>query len=445
MVDGTAGVNAERTLGPTAEPVPEQERIASIDVLRGVAVLGILAMNIAAFAMPSADYFDPRYEGNYEGVNRLVWIVNHFLFDQKMMSIFAMLFGAGIVLMSGRAERRSGASASLHYRRMGWLLVIGLIHAYFLWYGDILVWYALCGMIVYPLRKLRSRWLIPLGVAVTLVVVPINAGLGLLMSMSREEAQQAAQARAEGRKPTEWQTEMEHVWSDMKREFQSDDESRQNEERLYRGRYVDQLRHRAAQSLMMHTTTFGMWGIWRCAGLMLIGMGLFKLGFFDAKAAMRLRVAIMLVCYAVGLTLVAIGWRRMEAHAFDIVQLFQLDWNFNYVASVIVAIAHVCAIMLWCRSGVMTRAQRLLGNVGRSALSNYIFQTLLCTTIFYGYGFGLFGTLVRWQLVLIVLGVWALNITLSAWWMARYQFGPLEWIWRSLTYARVEPLRREMA
>lgn len=140
-------------------PVSESQRISSLDVLRGFALLGILTVNIGAFSMPAAAYFDPTAYGDLTGLNAWVWRLTHVLADLKFMAIFSMLFGAGIVLMTSRCESRGQSPAGLHYRRMGLLAVFGLLHAHLLWYGDVLYWYGMCGLVVYLLRDLSPKWL----------------------------------------------------------------------------------------------------------------------------------------------------------------------------------------------------------------------------------------------------------------------------------------------
>jgi len=161
-----------------AQPAADPERIVPIDVLRGFALLGILVMNIQSFAMPDAAYMNPTAYGDLSGANFAVWLLSHVFADQKFMTIFSMLFGAGIVLMTSRAEARQGRSAALHYRRMGALWVIGMLHAYLLWYGDILYSYAMCGLLVYLFRNFRPRWLMTLG----LISITIPAILSLLLT-----------------------------------------------------------------------------------------------------------------------------------------------------------------------------------------------------------------------------------------------------------------------
>src|SRR5438876_8709067 len=141
-------------------PVAETERIVPMDVLRGFALLGILVMNIQSFAMVEVAYDNPTAYGDLKGANFLVWLLSHLLADQKFISIFSMLFGAGIVLMWQKAESSGARPARLHYRRVGWLILFGLLHAYLLWHGDILYAFGMCGLFVYLFRRKSPRTLV---------------------------------------------------------------------------------------------------------------------------------------------------------------------------------------------------------------------------------------------------------------------------------------------
>jgi uncharacterized protein len=156
---GTGMTNSHVPNTPTAP----SERIVALDALRGFAVLGILIMNIQIFAMIEASYLNPTAYGDLTGINKWVSVLSHLFADGKFLSIFSILFGAGIVLMTSKVEARGGRSTGLHYRRTLWLIVIGLMHAYVLWYGDILVGYGMCALLVFLFRKLSPRWLLPLG------------------------------------------------------------------------------------------------------------------------------------------------------------------------------------------------------------------------------------------------------------------------------------------
>ena len=148
----------------TDTPVAETERLEAIDLLRGVAVLGILLVNMQWFAMPNAAAVNPYALGQPSLTDLRIWFGIELFAESKFITVFSLLFGAGVVLMTGRLEVRGVSTGRLHYRRMTWLLVFGLIHAYVLWHGDILVLYAVCGMLIYPLRRLSVRTLATLGV-----------------------------------------------------------------------------------------------------------------------------------------------------------------------------------------------------------------------------------------------------------------------------------------
>src|SRR5437762_6151452 len=174
------------TLTTTAErgrefldPVAETERIVPMDVLRGFALLGIMVMNIQSFAMVGAVYDNPTAYGDLNGANFLVWLFSHLLADQKFISIFSMLFGAGIVLLWQKAEASGARPARLHYRRMGWLILFGLLHAYLLWYDDILYAYGMCGLFVYLFRRKSPRTLVSSSLVLATIGSLISIGLGL--------------------------------------------------------------------------------------------------------------------------------------------------------------------------------------------------------------------------------------------------------------------------
>ncbi|XHC24842.1 hypothetical protein ABWH91_11290 [Phycisphaerales bacterium ac7] len=187
-------------------PVGESERIDSLDVLRGLALLGIFVMNIPSFALSSYAFFKPPLQGGFDGADYWSWLLGHLFFDQKMMSIFSMLFGAGIVLFSSRIEQKRGRSAGVHYRRMGWLLVIGMLHAYLIWFGDILVSYALVGMVVFLFRRLPPVMLVVLA-AILLPIAPI---LAVAQQLGFEYVRNAAESGDAG---------FADMWSEMQVSF----------------------------------------------------------------------------------------------------------------------------------------------------------------------------------------------------------------------------------
>ncbi len=174
-------------------------------MLRGLAVLGILVMNIQSFGNPSAEYMNPAAQVMPEGASLAIWSVSHVLADTKFITLFSLLFGVGIAVFAERLTARGRKPAGLHYRRMWWLWVIGMLHGYLLWYGDILVSYAVCGAVVYLLRRLRARWLVLIGTVMIAVPSLGLAGLGaMLPHLPPEALDQDAPGDASPPRPRSW-------------------------------------------------------------------------------------------------------------------------------------------------------------------------------------------------------------------------------------------------
>jgi uncharacterized protein len=174
---------------------------------------------------------------------------------------------------------------------------------------------------------------------------------------------------------------------------------------------------------------------------MLMGMGLMKLGMFSAQWPKWLYVLFIVVGYGFALLVTAQGVSQQIAHDFDTIYLLQGGMIYDHVASVFVALAHVSVVMLVCQSGILAFLRRRLAAVGQMAFSNYLMQSIICTLIFYGYGLGLYGRFGRFELMAFVVGVWALQLGYSQWWLQKFRFGPAEWLWRSLTYLKRQPFR----
>ena len=267
---------------PDLQPVALADRVRSVDTLRGVALLGILAMNIIAFAYPSMAYMNPvapdlvDYVGPFEGANKAAWWIAHVVFDVKMMSIFSMLFGAGLILMSERDARKASSLevggarrgfAGVYYRRLGWLLAIGLVHAYFIWWGDILVAYALCGMLLYPLRRLKPIWLIVIACVLFVVPLLIGTGFGLMMEYFRTEAQRLSELAAAGTVLNEKQQEIVEMQKGFSEGFGGSAAEITKTVAAMRGSWFDAFKVNALNAVMLQTIVFGMNTFWRALSM----------------------------------------------------------------------------------------------------------------------------------------------------------------------------------
>lgn len=397
------------------------ERLTSLDLLRGVAILGILPMNILAFGLPMAAYQNPLALGPIAEGEWWSWRATHLLFDQRFMTIFAVMFGAGICLLESRPAGPGTTPRGRFYRRMAWLLPLGLLHAHLLWYGDILVAYALCGMLVFPLRRLASPWLV--AIATLLLAVP-----PLLMI-----ALHAATIHA----PPEILSGMREAWAPSP-------EAIARTIAAYRGDWLEQMPERTTEAAFMQTGAFLMWSLWRASGLMLLGIVSLRIGFLSGRWSTKAYIAGSIAGFAGGLAITGFGLHRNEAIAYEMIDAMTLGSLPNYFGSVFGAFGWAsAALAIW----------RVLGNfpllgaleaVGRTSLSNYLLQTAICTWLFYGHGLGWFGLIDRVNLWLVVLTVWVVQVVATNLWTRWFAVGPVEWAWRSLASWQLLPLRKTM-
>jgi uncharacterized protein len=275
------------TLAPvvSAGPVTAKDRILSIDVMRGVALLGILAMNIQDFSMIDAAYMNPTSYGDFHGLNYAVWYLCMLFADLKFMSIFSMLFGAGILLMTSRVEATGRRSGPLNYRRMAWLALFGCLHGYLLWPGDILFTYSLGGMVAYLSRKWKPRTLIVSGLLFTAVTSAIFVGSYASMPYWPEKTIDQMQPI---------------MWSPSPA-------STQEELATYRSGWLAEDKDRAEVYLVAQTQGNLFLAFWRAYGLMLVGMGLFKLGIFNAKLPVRVYAWFLASGLCIGIPIIALA------------------------------------------------------------------------------------------------------------------------------------------
>ena len=426
-----------------AAPVLGAERISSLDILRGVAILGILVMNIYAFAMPFPAYTNPLLMGGTDTLNMGTWFFTHILFDQKFLSIFAMLFGAGIILMTGRAEAKGAKYGRIFYRRQFWLLVLGALHAYFIWFGDILFMYAAIGMLAYLFRNRTPRALIIIACCLLPVAVLLGAGMGFQMQKFQVMATEVEVLVDAGEEISEEQQEILDGWAEQRAFMAPNAEDIQEDVERHLGSYSEITEARIPLAMMMQIFGVLFFGLWRVTALMLLGMALMKTGVLSAERSVGFYRKMALICYVIGLPLAAYSASDLFAHEFDAMYAFQVGGIANYFGSIIVGLGHIALVMLMIKTQFAQRLLQRFAAVGRMALTNYLMHSVILTTVFYGYGLGLYGSIPRFQQMGFVVAVIALQLLYSSWWLARYRFGPVEWLWRSMTYWKAQPMKRQ--
>jgi uncharacterized protein len=400
-----------------AAPPPDDagpDRLASLDVVRGVALLGILLLNIASFGLPEAAYINPRAYGGWHGADLAAWLINFVLFDGKMRGLLSFLFGASMLLVIERAEAGGESAVKVHYRRMLWLLAFGLAHLWLVWHGDILTHYALVGMIAFGLRNLPTTRLLALGITLICVTMVFFAAVPVAVYHGQDLA---ALTRTFGvPAPVEIARELA----------------------LYRGDYSDILRTRLTEHASAALPMLLFYGPETLA-YMLFGMAALRSGMFRGEWPRARYRRWLLVCWGIALPATVALAAYIVLAQFSLFSVTLGSWTLTALLRPPMILGWACLILLLARPGGALTER--LAAAGRMAFTNYLLTSLICTTLFYGYGLGWYGHLSRWQLYPVVLAVWALILLWSKPWLARFRFGPFEWLWRSLARWRWQRLR----
>jgi uncharacterized protein len=431
-----------RPAGARLAPAARSERIASIDVLRGVAVLGILLMNILGFGLPRGSAEDPTIAGASTDADYWVWAVNSVLFGGKMRTIFSMLFGASVLLLIGRIDARGDGelAVDIHLRRNLWLVLFGIVHGYLLlWWGDILYAYGLIGLALVAFRRLTPRALLICGAVVLAIQVPKTLSFERELRTAVAGVAAVERATASGQPLTEEQKGSIEGWRETLANERPTAEATQKDIDERRQGYLGNVAALVPRNARMESTIFYDFIFFDIAGMMFLGMALFKLGIFSATRSYRFYVTMIVAGYTIGVSLgtwVIHDWAIRHAFAVG-----AREWLFYDVERIAVTLGHVGVVMLVCKAGIFTSITRRLAAVGQMALTNYILQTVICGLVFFGRGFALFGQLARHQLYYVVAAVWIFQLIVSPVWLRHYRFGPLEWLWRSLTYKAPQPMR----
>ncbi len=435
-------------IAPPASPVAEASRIKLIDALRGIALLGILAMNIPGFSMP--DYSHEAYSTDPSKLNFWVSTFISILLEGKMRAMFGMVFGAGVLLFVGAKEAAGVSAAKLFYRRMLWLVLFGLIHSHLiLWIGDILYLYGICGMLVYLVRKVKPKYL---AMAVPLVaIVDFTAGVLNYQTIRAQRIAyvDAVKARGENRPLSDTQTKALTDWRELEKTMiPNREDAKANTEKMKSGysTVAGYLRPIAFQL----QTKYLPFEIWDSVALMMLGLALYKWGFLTGNWSRQDYWKVVGIGYGLGLPLVIysvyhgfLNYSTLEANLARMERV-PMEWvGLIYpFQRLLLVMAHAAAIILIYQAGFAQALFRRLEAVGRMAFTNYIMHSVICTLFFFGYGLNYYGQLELYQLSYVVVGIWIPQLIVSPLWLRYYLFGPLEWMWRSLTYWRWYPMKR---
>lgn len=403
----------DHEITPVLRPVAAGERHLSLDILRGLGVMGILAVNAVGFAQPMSVYISPELSPfPLVGAEATAWWVVQTFFHYKFVTLFSMLFGVSILLVGG--ERSDKPRGALLRRRLGWLFVIGLIHGLVIWFGDILLLYACTGFLAMLARSWSPKRLF----AVSIPVLLLGSILAVVPLVFLESAPPDVQAK---------------VIANMGQP--GGDVPVTASIAAMKAGLVSAMTENAKQWLVLQPASLIVF-IWRTGALMLLGMALFKTGFLTGKAKTWV-YALLVAMGAVGLAWA--GWENSAKLADHFAKpqamgRYSLAYEFMTLP---ITLGYASLAILLIRSAVVRKLLTPLSRLGQMAFTNYLTQSIIMTTIFWsGRGLGYFGQFDRVQLWMCVIAIWALQLIWSPLWLSRFSMGPLEWIWRRLSYGK---------
>jgi len=418
-----------------------KDRIQSLDIMRGIVLLGILLMNINGMGLAGA-YMNPTVSGGAKGWDLTTWVTASMLFEGTMRGLFSLLFGVGMFVLLDRLEKKGAGidAANIYFRRITWLLVFGLIHGYLLlWDGEILYNYALMGFLVYSFRKMQPAKLILICVFLLLAgtlweYIDYRKDVKLT-----EQVAEAQQYRSEGKELTKELREASEKW-DKINEKKSPEAIAEYNASMRKG-YFSVVAFLAPT--ITHENEFFpyRYDLWDVLSMMLLGIALYKLNILSAEKSYSFYGMMALAGYIVGLLINYYETRLVIDSGFSYLGFSKsfVTYQFGRVA---VSIGHIALIMLFCKLSVLNWLKQSLSAVGKMALTNYVMHSVFAMFIFTGAGFGYFGKLQRHELLYIVFAIWIFQLIASPIWLKYYYYGPLEWIWRNLSYLKRHPFRK---
>lgn len=432
-----------RISSPQLAPVELSERIQSLDVMRGIVLFGILLMNINGYGL-FRSYSDPTISGGFTGLNLATWMTTNLFFEGTMRALFSLLFGVGMFIFLDRLVKKGAGvnAADIYFRRITWLLVFGLIHGYLLlWVGEILYQYALMGFLIYSFRQMNPKKLILTAVILFCIGTTWNyfdyKGAEKLV----ENVAVAETYKAEGKELTKELKEAKSEWENRLSK-RSEEAAVEYTAKMNQG-YFGVVAHLAPTNFEFDTVWPYRQDLWDVLSMMLIGIALFRWNVLSAEKSFKFYGLMVLIGYAVGL---AINYYELKIILDDNFSFlsFQRSEVTYYWGRLFIAMGHVGMIMIFCKSNFLNWLKSGLASVGKMALTNYLMHSVICMIVFTGVGFGLFNKLERYELLFVVFSIWIFQLILSPIWLTYFQYGPMEWLWRNLSYQKVYPIRKEL-
>jgi uncharacterized protein len=437
----------------TISPINQQERILLIDSLRGIALLGILLMNITVFGFPQIAWHTPTVIDEVGSVDFNAWYIMRTVFNGTQRALFSMLFGCGVLVLVSRLEKRMEGvlPAELFLRRQLWLLLFGLINAWiFLWPGDILYHYAILGTFIFAFRRAKPQYLIMAAIVCLLFqTARENRNLYLQKDMIAKGEAVAAIDTATVKLTEKQKGQLAEINGfKNKQKIESKEKEFDNGVASVNGTYGELYTFLGNLGIWFETE-FIFYNLWDILLFMFLGMAFFKLGFMQGEQPLKVYLLIALVGLGVGITLTTMRIDTVIGYQFN---TFDINKNtvflYNQIGRAFRSVGFFGLIMVLYKTGWVKGLFSIMQSVGQMAFTNYLMQSIICGVVFYGsgyygIGFGWYGKLQRIELYYVVVAIWLFQIIFSNVWLQYFRFGPMEWLWRSLTYWKKQPFRKE--
>ena len=429
------------TIKESFTSLKSSDRIQSLDIMRGFVLLGILLMNINGMGLARA-YGDPTVSGGAAEWNLTTWITTNLFFEGTMRALFSLLFGVGMFIFLDRLEKKGAGinAANIYFRRLIWLLVFGLIHGYLLlWTGEILYDYALMGFIVYSFRNMA-----PLKLTIVALILFSVGSLWSYVDYKKdvkfmEDVALIKTYKSESKALTRDLKEVAIEWEKI--QWERSPEAIEEYNTNMRKGYLDVVAFIAPENQHSDENWPYRYDLWDILSMMLLGIALFKWKILSAEKSYKLYGLMAALGYLIGLTINYFETQSIVEANFSLLSFSKSNITYD-LGRVPVAIGHVGAIMLFCKLPILKWLKISLASVGKMALTNYVMHSVFAMFIFTGVGFGLFGTFQRFELLYIVFAIWIFQLIVSPIWLKYYQYGPLEWIWRNLSYLKRHPFKK---
>jgi len=432
-------------------PVAQADRIKTIDMIRGFALLGILLMNIPGFGINWDSWYNIMH-GPHNTKDYYTMTVISSFFEGTMRGLFSMLFGAGMILFTqNKHELPDGPSvAEYYYRRLLWLVVFGMFNAFILlWFGDILYFYGMCGMILFVFRKTSPKWLIALAIVCMCITMFKNQQGWNEGREQRKDYLEAVQAKKDSVKLKPEQQGAIAAWENIEsRRAQGPDTFWVNRNlRNMRSDYATVFTYWVPMNVDGETNGLYQQWFWDGLTMMFVGMALLGLGFLSNKLSTSTYVMWLLIGYGIGIPIGYLAYKQGQLLSVEnftyYVDRYRMTPDLLYdIRRGFISVGHASLLILIYRSKIVPWLMKALANVGQMAFTNYLMQSIICSWFFYGYGFGFYNKLQFHELYYFVFGVWVFQLIVSSIWLKYFRFGPFEWVWRSLTYWKKQPMKR---